>query len=82
MHRCTKQMKRIENLEVTVTYHAGYCDIEVPDDIYNALMNLQGPVSCGDTRLTDEERKALEWLAENVKDSDANNWEVEIDDIE
>lgn len=75
-------MKKIENLEVTVTYYAGYCDIEVPDDIYDALMNLQGPVSCGDTRLTDEERKALEWLAENVKDSDANNWEVEIDDIE
>ena len=82
MHRCAKQMKRIENLEVTVTYHAGYCHFEVPDDIYEALMNLQGPVNCDDTRLTDEERKALEWLAENVKDSDANNWEVEIDDIE
>lgn len=75
-------MKKIENLEVTVTYHAGYCDFEVPDDIYEALMNLQGSVNCDDTRLSDEERKALEWLAENVKDSDANNWEVEIDDIE
>ncbi len=75
-------MKKIENLEVTVTYHAGYGGIEVPDDIYEALMNLQGPVNCDNTSLSDEEQKALEWLADNVKESDANNWEYEIDDIE
>lgn len=74
-------MKKIENFEVTVTYHASLCDIEVTDEIYEALINCTSSISTQDACMSPEESAAMDWLSTHVKESDANNWEYEIDDL-
>jgi len=70
-------MKTIKDLRVTVKYTVGYGNIEVPDDVYEQLMNnSEFPTS--DTRYDE----AQDWLADHIREEDAMDWEYEIDDIE
>ena len=70
-------MKTIKDLRVTVKYTVGYGNLEVPDDVYEQLMN-NSEFSC-----TDFDRgEAMDWLADNIREEDAMDWEYEIDDIE
>lgn len=76
-------MKTIKNLDVTVTYRVGLGDIEVPNDIYEALMNCEAKELNGDKfPLTKDEEKAMSWIADNVTVDDAYEWSYEIEDIE
>ena len=70
-------MKKIENLSVKVTYHVEYGDVEVPDDVYEQLMN-NSEFSSDDM----ENAKALDWLSDNISEDDAMDWSFEVDDIE
>ena len=70
-------MKTIEDLTVTVTYTVSYSDVEVPDDVYEQLIN-NSTFSSGFV----ENQEVLEWLAENINEEDAMDWTFEVDDIE
>lgn len=67
-------MKTISDLTVTVTYRAGLCDVEVSDEIFDALTSTYdtGTVSSA----------AQDWLADNIGEDDAFDWHYEIDNLE
>lgn len=71
-------MKTI-TLNVTCKY-----DVEitrdVPDDVYEQLCDVYdngGSISDGELR----DGNAMDWLADNVNERDALNWEYEINDF-
>ena len=70
-------MKTIEDLSVKVTYHVSLGDIEVPDEIYEQLMN-NSEFSSDDM----ENAEAFDWLGDNISEDDALNWTFEVDNIE
>lgn len=75
-------MKKIRSISVSVTYSVSLEDIEVPDDIYDALIDCEmKELDCNDFNLTELEEKGQEWLANNIHESDADNWSFEIEDI-
>lgn len=81
-------MKTIEDLTVKVTYTVGLCNVEVPDNVYDALTQCYdegGEVPmpdechfCGNKELG----CAAEWLSDNIKEADAMDWEFEITELE
>lgn len=71
-------MKAIKNLTVTVTYTVGLEDIEVPEEVYDDLIeNYDNGVW-----EAPEDSIAAEWIANNIVEKDAMNWSYEIDDLE
>lgn len=73
-------MKTI-TLQVTCKY-----DVEitrdVSDEVYEQLCDIYdngGTISDGEIR--DDKAKAMDWLADNVNECDALNWEYEIYDF-
>lgn len=74
-------MKTIKHLTVTVTYHAGFGDVEVPDNVFEVL-SQGGQFDFDDYRLSDKERETLDWLNENIKESDAYSGEYEFESNE
>lgn len=74
-------MKKIENLTVTCKYSVSMSGIEVPDDVYDALMENY-ELNPDDCRNTKEMNKAIDWLASHVHENDAFDWGYDIDDVE
>lgn len=74
-------MKAIKDLTVTVTYTVGFTNVEVPDDVYDGLMN-RDEFNSGDLDMSDEENAAMEWLQDNIHERDAMEFGFEIDNIE
>lgn len=75
-------MKTIEDLTVKVIYTVVLSYVEVPERVYDALAQCYdegGVVS--QNNMTDEEAIAAEWLNDNIKESDAMEWEYEIHDF-
>ncbi|WP_051617622.1 hypothetical protein [Prevotella sp. HUN102] len=75
---------KIEDLYVKVTYHVGLSDVEVSNQLYEALQHLadHGKVR-GDLVHSDKQLDtAIEWLEDNIEESDACDWEYEIENIE
>lgn len=70
-------MKKIVDLSVTVTYTVNYKDIEVPEDVYEQMME-NSEFSSDDM----ENQEAFDWLVHNIEQEDALNWSYEVDDIE
>lgn len=76
-------MKKIENIQVKVTYLVGLCDVDVPDDVYEALSNSESEILSPDNlNMTFEQAYAMEWLASNVKEDDACEFKFEIESID
>lgn len=80
-------MKIIKDLRVKATYTVCLSEVEVPDEIYDALRNayeeggrVPDPDECC-CRGNDALAKASEWLSDNIQESDAIDWESEIEDI-
>lgn len=74
-------MKKIKNLQVTVKYTAGFENVEVPDDVYEGLMN--GCLFDSESlNMSDEENAAMEWMADHISERDAMSWEYEVDDVQ
>ena len=74
-------MKTIKNLQVTVKYTAGFENVEVPDDVYEGLMN--GCLFDSESlNMSDEENAAIEWMADHISERDAMSWEYEVDDVQ
>lgn len=81
-------MKTIKDLTIKVTYTVGLCDIEVSDSIYDALAQCYDeggevpmPDECSITGRK-ELAKAAEWITDNIQESDAMDWEYEIEAFE
>lgn len=74
-------MKVIKDLMVTVTYTVGFTNVEVPDDVYEGLMN-RDEFNSADLDTSDEEDAAMEWLQDNIHERDAMEFGFEIDNIE
>lgn len=76
-------MKVIKGLTVEVTYRVSLGNVEVSDEVYDALSRCYddgGDVS--PLGMTDEEVIAAEWLNDNISESDATDWEYEIEDFQ
>ena len=76
-------MKKIDNMTVTTTYHVELKGVEVPDNVYKALKEYDGfnTYDYDEYDIPADYRKALDWLADHVKEDDADevNYEVDID---
>lgn len=78
-------MKRIK-INVTTKYTVGL-GVNVPDDVYEGLCkayNNGGEIDPDSIKVhTDKKLSAAsDWLADNIREKDAMNWEWEIYDIE
>ena len=70
-------MKTIKNLTVTVTYTVGLEDIEVPEEVYDDLIENYDSGAWE----VPEDSIAAGWLADNIIEKDAMRWSYEIDDL-
>lgn len=61
-------MARID-LAVRCKYDVSLYDVEVPDDIAKVLV---------DAPFVQEGTEAFEWLSDNIRESDASDWEYDI----
>lgn len=75
-------MKTIKDLTVKVTYTVGLNNVQVSDEVYEALSNCYDK---GGEVITDgfddEEQTASEWISDHVHEADAMDWEYEIKDF-
>lgn len=75
-------MKVIKDLTITVTYTVGLSDVEVSDEVYEALSSCYdegGEVS--PDSFDKHAQIASEWMADNIHEADAMAWEYEIVDL-
>lgn len=75
---------KIKNLYVKVIYHVGLSDVEVSDELYEALQHLADCGTTSDTFLGLDEQvnTATEWLGDNICEDDACDLEYEITDMD
>lgn len=81
-------MKTIKDLTVKVTYTVGLSNVQVSDEVYEALSNCYD--KGGEVPMPDECTinghpelvEASEWLSDNTREADAMDWEYEIEDFE
>lgn len=77
-------MKKIEDITVKVTYTVSLSDIEVSDDLYEAICNSydNGYKLGSDVDYEEKDaNRATDWISSNIKESDAMDWEYEIEDL-
>lgn len=74
-------MKKIENLDLTVTYKVDFGDIEVSDEIYAQLTELQddGSTDWGD--ILDKYPDLAEFIKNNVDEDSASSIEYDVWDM-
>lgn len=76
-------MRIIKKLTVKMTYRVGLGNVEVPDDVYDSLAKCYD--EGGDVPMPNESdegfAEASEWLADNIREADAMDWEYEIEDF-
>jgi len=81
-------MKTIGSIIVKVTYSVGIGNLKVSDKVYDALSKFYDEggevlmpddcIICGRKELA----VAAEWLSDNITESDAMDWEYEIESFE
>ena len=75
-------MKKIKELNLSVTYEVTLCDIEVSDEVYEALEN-NDEISTQDCFSSEsEEATALDWLSTHVREEDGLEWNYSINNLE
>ena len=82
-------MKTIKDLQVKITYTVGLNNVEVLDEMYDALAEIyddkNGFVPNPDECFIKGERhleNVSEWISENISENDAMDWEAEIESFE
>lgn len=76
-------MKTIKDLTVKVTYTVGLGNVQVSDEVYEALAHCYD--DGGEVTLDgfdDEANVASEWLSDNIREADAMDWEYEVENFE
>ncbi|MGF0098558.1 hypothetical protein ACQRD6_09485 [Prevotella sp. SGI.027] len=74
-------MTKIKDLTVTVTYTVGLHDVEVTENVYEALNALadRGRVNCDFMDLGEQVCTGFEWLSDHIHESDTYDWNYEVD---
>lgn len=74
-------MNKIKDLTVKVTYTVGLSDVEVSDEVYEALQYLadRGETSCDIVDADEQVETAFEWLSNHIHEDDALDWNYEVD---
>ncbi len=74
-------MKTIKDLTVKVTYTVGLSDVQVSDEVYEALDHLAdlGETNCDHVDDDEYIGTAFEWLINHIHESDACDWNYEVD---
>lgn len=72
-------MKKIKDLNIKVTYWAGFKNAEVPDEVYDQLVKMEeiGDVSDGEIYLKEVDT-GMDWLANHISEEDAHSWSYEV----
>ena len=70
-------MKTIKNLSVTVTYNVQYHNVEVSDEVFEQLEN-NSEINSDDIECSE----AIDWLSDNINESDGLDFSYDISDIE
>lgn len=75
-------MKKIKELNVSVTYEVALCNIEVSDEVYEALENNDEIDTQDCFSSENEEAIALDWLSTHVREEDGLEWNYSINNLE
>lgn len=76
-------MKTINELTVKVTYNVTLSDVEVSDEVYDALMEISEEGGKAPDRNDPDNDLTIgsDWLADNINEDDAHDWSHEIYEI-
>ena len=75
-------MKTIKDLTVKVTYTVGLSNVQVSDEVYEALSNCYDKGGEVDPdSFNNEEQTASEGLSDHIHEADAMDWEYDIEDF-
>lgn len=77
-------MKTINGITVKVTYTVSLGNIEVDNETFKAICNSydNGSQLGSDCWLDDEDAyEASDWLSDHIRESDAMDWEYEIEEL-
>lgn len=74
-------MKKVKDLTVKVTYKVGLGNVEIPENVYDQLLEAYYSNEEIDTSEI-EKMEAAEWLSNNIKESDCMDWKAEIEELE
>lgn len=76
------KLVKLSDLSIKVTYRVGLGDIEIPKKVYEQLlMAYSDSESIDATMMKKNQVEAGEWLHQNIKEGDCNEWIAEIEDI-
>jgi len=74
-------MKTVKDLTVEVKYRVGLGNVEVPDDVFEQLVEAADNWDRIYPTMMNKYVEAAEWLTENIRERDCMDWEYEIEDI-
>ena len=74
-------MKKIENLDLTVTYKVDFGDIEVSDEVYEQLEKLKDEGATNYSQILDDYPALVEFINQNVSEDGANSIEYDVWDM-
>lgn len=75
-------MKKIKDLNVTVTYIVGIGDIEVNDEVFKQLNEIADKGVSIDGLSDMKYPEACDWLRDNIKEADCCDLEYQINDLD
>ena len=74
-------MKTVKDLTVVVRYRVGLSDIEMPQEVYDQLIEATDNGDVIDSSGMRKHPEAAEWLSENIRERYCMDWECEIEYI-
>lgn len=77
-------MKKLRNINITVTYSVELSDIELSDSVYDDLVALydSGVYEIANNGKNEMECNVYGWIWDNIKEKDCYQVSYEIDDLE
>lgn len=73
---------QVKELNVTVTYRVGLQNLEIPQDVYDELVEAQENNDEINAGADNKYLKASDWLSNNIRESDCFDLSTQIDDLE
>tara|TARA_R110000868_G_scaffold391214_1_gene661153 strand:+ start:1533 stop:1760 length:228 start_codon:yes stop_codon:yes gene_type:complete len=74
-------MKTAKHLRVEIKYRVGLFDLEMPQNVYDLLIEANNNGDVIDLGLKTKYDEAAEWLAANIRVRDCMDWECDVEEI-
>jgi len=74
-------MRTVKDLTVEVKYRVGLGDVEMPQKVYDQLIEATENGDVIDPSGMLKYPEASEWLSDNIRERDCMDWECEIEEI-